>query len=67
MHQQRPNDRAREALLRIGTVAGRDVLLDPRIANKMPRRIPVTVRGVGPLRGLSLDLTGHEWARLLYA
>jgi hypothetical protein len=33
---------------------------------RMPRRIPITVSGLGPFRGLHLDFSGEEWARLLY-
>jgi len=47
-------------------VAGRRILLDPRIMSRMPSRIPVTVAGFGPLQGLHLDFSGEEWARLLY-
>jgi hypothetical protein len=47
-------------------VTGRRILLDPRIMPRMPRTIPVTVGGVGPFRGLHLDFSGEEWARLLY-
>lgn len=50
----------------IGEVGGRDLLLDSRIAALMPRRIPITVRGVARRR-LELDLSGEDWARLLYA
>jgi hypothetical protein len=32
----------------------------------MPQKIPVTIGGIGPLRGLHLDFSGEEWARLLY-
>ena len=32
----------------------------------MPTAIPVTVSGVGPFRGLHLDFSGEQWARLLY-
>jgi hypothetical protein len=32
----------------------------------MPRVIPITVRGLGPMRSLHLALSGEEWARLLY-
>jgi hypothetical protein len=32
----------------------------------MPRTIPVTVGGGGPFKGLHLDFSGDEWARLLY-
>jgi hypothetical protein len=33
----------------------------------MPQRIPITVRGLGPFRGLHLDFSGEEWAQLLYS
>ena len=54
------------ALVDIGEVTGRRILVDPRIMPRMPREIPVTVGGVGPFRGLHLDFSGDEWARLLY-
>ena len=50
----------------IGDVTGRRILLDRRIILRMPPKIPVTVGGIGPLRGLHLDFSGEEWARLLY-
>jgi hypothetical protein len=50
----------------IGSVDGRRILLDPRILPRIPRVIPITVRGLGPFRGLHLDFSGDEWARLLY-
>ncbi len=57
----------RQPLMKVGSVAGRDFLIDRRIVSRVPRRLPLTVRGIGPLRGLSLDLEGEEWANLLYA
>ncbi len=63
---EEPTGRRAAELLVIGTVAGREVLMDRRIAARMPCRLPVTVRGMGPLKGLSLDLTGDDWARVLY-
>ncbi|HEV2014481.1 MAG TPA: hypothetical protein VGR77_11465 [Candidatus Dormibacteraeota bacterium] len=56
----------RWSLARIGSVDGRDLLLDTRIAGRLPRRLPLTVRGLGPLQHLSLDLAGEEWASLLF-
>jgi hypothetical protein len=47
-------------------VAGRQILLDSRIMPRIPRTIPVTLGGVGPFKGLHLDFSGEEWARLLY-
>jgi len=32
----------------------------------MPRSIPITIAGLGPFKGLHLDFSGEEWARLLY-
>jgi hypothetical protein len=66
MRLEHPGERFRSRLVPIGEVEGRAVLLDPRIVDAMPRHIPVTVGGVGPFRGLRLDLTGDEWGRLLY-
>ncbi len=54
-------------LLRAGLVLGREVLVDRRIVGRLPRRLPLAVRGIGPWRGLSLDLDGEQWADLLYA
>jgi len=54
-------------LARIASVGGRDLLLDRRIAARLPRRLPLTVRGLGPFRSLSLGLDGEQWACLLYA
>jgi hypothetical protein len=47
-------------------VTGRRILIDARIRPRMPRKIPVTVGGLGPFQGLHLDFSGDEWARLLY-
>ena len=54
------------SLVDIGDVGGRRILLDPRIMPRMPQKISITVGGFGPLRGLHLDFSGEEWARLLY-
>ena len=56
----------RSSLVDIGNVSGRRILVDRRVILRMPQTIPVTVGGIGPLRGLHLDLSGEEWARLLY-
>jgi hypothetical protein len=50
----------------IGTVGGRNLLVDSRIVRAMPRRIPITIRGLARKR-LWLDFSGEEWGRLLYA
>jgi hypothetical protein len=52
--------------LSLGDVEGRQVWLDPRIKETMPRQIAITRRGIGPLRHLELNLNGDEWAELLY-
>jgi hypothetical protein len=57
---------ARSALVEIGAVDGRRILLDSRIMPRMPRNIPVTLGGLGPLQALHLDFSGDQWARLLY-
>jgi hypothetical protein len=56
----------RSSLVDIGDVTGRRILLDQRIILRMPQKILVTVGGIGPLRGLHLDFSGEERARLLY-
>jgi hypothetical protein len=62
--EKRP-DRLSQQMHRIATVNGREVLVDSRIVDRLPTRVPVTVRGVGRLKRLSLNLEGEEWARLL--
>lgn len=52
--------------LPIGELEGREVLLDTRICNRLPRAIPLTARGVGRFRHLELDLDGAQWATVLY-
>jgi hypothetical protein len=56
----------RTSLVEIGEVSGRRIFLDRRIMPRMPQSIPVTVGGIGPFRGLHLDLSGEEWSQLLY-
>jgi hypothetical protein len=50
----------------LGDVEGREVLLDSRIQQAMPRQLPITRRGIGRLRHLALNFSGDEWAELLY-
>lgn len=45
---------------------GPDLLIDPRAAARLPRRIGLTVRGLGPLRHLDLELEPEQWGDLLY-
>jgi hypothetical protein len=65
LRRSRRGDR-RSTLVDIGEVAGRRLLLDPRIMGRIPRRIPLTVGGLGPFQGLHLAFSGDQWARLLY-
>jgi hypothetical protein len=60
------DDPARRWLDEHPKATDRRILLDPKIMPRMPQRIPVTVGGLGPFRGLHLDFSGDEWARLLY-
>ena len=41
-------------------------LVDLRAAVRLPARIGLTVRGIGPLKHLDLDLEGEQWGTLLY-
>jgi hypothetical protein len=50
----------------LGRVDGREVFIDTRLIERMPAHARLMVRGVGPFRRLDLDLTGEEWAELLY-
>jgi len=42
------------------------LVIDPRAAGRLPSRFRLTVRGLGPLKHLDLDLSGEEWGALLY-
>jgi hypothetical protein len=50
----------------IGNLEGREVVIDSRVVERMPAHIRFTQRGVGPLRRLDLDLSGEQWADVLY-
>jgi hypothetical protein len=65
LRREKRSDRLSQQLHRIAPVSGREVLVDSRIVDRLPSRVPVTVRGVGRLKHLSLNLEGDEWARLL--
>lgn len=45
---------------------GTKFLIDRRAAARLPSRFGLTVRGLGPLRHLDLDLEGEQWGTLLY-
>lgn len=45
---------------------GTRFLIDRRAAARLPSRFGLTVRGLGPLRHLDLDLEAEQWGRLLY-
>jgi hypothetical protein len=51
----------------VGQVEGRELFVDSRLIELMPRQIPLTGRGIGPFRHLDLDLTGEQWADILFA
>ncbi|TMC80294.1 MAG: hypothetical protein E6I61_14040 [Chloroflexi bacterium] len=46
---------------------GTTVLVDSRAARRLPARFGLTVRGLGPLRHLDLELSGEQWGELLYS
>ena len=48
------------------TDEGGRVFIDTRAAAKLPARFGLTVRGLGPLKHLDLDLDPEEWGELLY-
>jgi hypothetical protein len=45
---------------------GTRLLIDRRAAARLPSRFSLTVRGLGPLRHLDLDLESEQWGALLY-
>ena len=45
---------------------GTEFLIDRRAATKLPPRFGLTVRGIGGLKHLDLDLEPEEWGTLLY-
>ena len=45
---------------------GTRFLIDRRAAARLPSRFGLTVRGLGRLKQLDLDLRGEEWGALLY-
>lgn len=42
------------------------IRVDRKAAARLPARFGLTVRGIGPLRHLDLDLDSEGWGRLLY-
>jgi hypothetical protein len=50
----------------LGSTHGREVLLDSRLVDRMPAGLRLVQRGVGPFRHLDLDLSGEQWADVLY-
>ena len=48
------------------TDEGGRVLIDTRAAAKLPARFGLTVRGLGPLKHLDLELDPEDWGELLY-
>ena len=49
-------------VLEDGTV----ILIDRRAAARLPSRFGLTVRGIGRLKHIDLDLKSEEWGTLLY-
>ncbi len=45
---------------------GTRFLIDRRAAARLPSRFGLTVRGLGPLKHLDLNLGGEQWGTLLY-
>ncbi len=45
---------------------GTEFLIDRRAATRLPSRFALTLRGLGPLKHLDLDLDGEQWGALLY-
>ena len=45
---------------------GTRFLIDRRAAARLPSRFGLTVRGLGRLKHLDLDLEGEQWGKLLY-
>ena len=45
---------------------GTEVLIDRRAAARLPSRFGLTVRGLGPLKHLDLELESEQWGALLY-
>ncbi|TMG20540.1 MAG: hypothetical protein E6H99_08325 [Chloroflexi bacterium] len=51
----------------IGTLDdGTTVLIDRKAAARLPSRFRITVRGLGPMKHLDLDLDCQQWGALLY-
>jgi hypothetical protein len=45
---------------------GTTFFIDRRAAARLPSRFGLTVRGLGGLKHLDLDLDGEQWGTLLY-
>jgi hypothetical protein len=52
--------------IKVGSMHGREVMLDSLLSDRMPGQIRFTQRGVGPFRRLDLDFSGEQWADMLY-
>jgi hypothetical protein len=65
VREQSPRDRSDG--LATGTLDdGTTFLIDRRAAARLPSTFRLTVRGVGPLKHLDLDLESEQWGELLY-
>ena len=45
---------------------GTRILVDGRAAARLPARFGLTVRGLGPLKHLDLELDSEQWGELLF-
>jgi hypothetical protein len=66
VRQLKANER-RDGHLPAELESGITFLIDPRVARRLPPTICLTVRGIGPLKHLDLDLSGEQWGELLYS
>jgi hypothetical protein len=55
-----------ESWVAVGLMRGHEVLIDARLIDRMPAQLRFMQRGVGPFRHLDLDLSGEQWADVLY-
>jgi hypothetical protein len=64
---RRASDRDRPSALASARLEDGGVIrVDRRAAARLPARFGLTVRGIGPLKHLDLDLDPEGWGRLLF-
>ena len=59
-------DTPRTSWVALGLLRGREVMIDARLIDRMPAQLRFIQRGAGPFRHLDLDLSGEQWADVLY-